>query len=660
MRRIVPVLLVILPAFLLNRMIQAHKVNIPFLDDWMFVHMDEKLAAGALAWQDFFMVQMEHRMAFVRAVIMLFHHFSPGNYTGQMWLSWFFLVGTLVNVAILLRKTTGAPFRVWWPLLVLASLALFSPVHYRIVLWAMMFQVICPAFFLSTAMVALLATWPSALMRTKPVFQSGGQQLLLSWLGMLVRFLIAMLCAQCATQCFATGILVWVLMIPMILWSGAIRSGLQRYAFLGLWLITFVVTMALYFHDLKNETDPQFSYKQGEDQTMGRNIDSFVKHPSKALEFVIRFLGCHLGRGWSVSVMDASLWLGGLSLLLVALACVFWVLRFKDVSMRQKLLPWILFGGYSVGSGVLTSLGRSWASSTGDNAIHARYTIHAVPLTIALGVIVWMVARELRQRRPKWNKAVLETVTAGAYMLVVVQVVAWTYGWRMMGVWESSRLRGAANTQFFKSVYQAEGDIAGNRDLARKADDLGLLKPPMLTNKRLDNFSLIPKLLNQNTALFKSCNYQASDDGGKVLVEGYACLPNRTRVADAILFTYKDRTDGHWEIFHVCQVRGMPLYLVDLMARDLQFVHTPPGPLGQEGLAGFEGSFSLDQLPPGEHRIMAWTLDYATQRVYPMIGYFEIDTTKTRVKKLGSDPKEVNLHWFLEKGRGNPNWELLK
>ncbi|HSJ03967.1 MAG: hypothetical protein ACAI34_07625, partial [Verrucomicrobium sp.] len=137
-------------------------------------------------------------------------------------------------------------------------------------------------------------------------------------------------------------------------------------------------------------------------------------------------------------------------------------------------------------------------------------------------------------------------------------------------------------------------------------------------------------------------------------------LPNRTRVADAILFTYKDRTDGHWEIFHVCQVRGMPLYLVDLMARDLQFVHTPPGPLGQEGLAGFEGSFSLDQLPPGEHRIMAWTLDYATQRVYPMIGYFEIDTTKTRVKKLGSDPKEVNLHWFLEKGRGNPNWELLK
>ncbi|WP_038167098.1 hypothetical protein [Verrucomicrobium sp. BvORR106] len=637
LKRIVPWLLVLLPAILLNRLIQEHKVNIPFLDDWMFVHMDAKLAEGTLRWQDFFMVQMEHRMAFVRGVIMLFHHFSPGNYTGQMWLSWVLLALTLVNVGVLLRKTTGAPFRVWWPLLALASVALFSPVHYRIVLWAMMFQVICPAFFLSLAMVLLLSRWP-----------------------LWIRFIGAVLCAQCATQCFATGILVWVLMIPMILWSGAIPKTQSRYLFLIAWIGVFLVTMGLYFHDLKNETDPQFSYKQGEEQTMGRNFSSFFKNPGKGLEFVVRFLGCHLGRGWSVSVMDASLLLGGLSLALVAAFSLLWLKKFKDETLRQRLLPWLLFGGYSVGAAVLTAVGRSWASQSGDNAIHARYTIHAVPLTISLVVLVWMVSREIRHRRPQWSKVTVQTVTAGAYMLVVVQAVSWTFGERMMAVWESSRLRGAANTLFFNTVYNTEGDIAGNRDLARKANELNLLNPPMLKNARLDNFSLTPKLLNQNTAFFRSCVVHGVDGEAEAVVEGFACLPNRIRVADAVIFAYKDKADGHWEIFHVCQVMGMPLYLVDLMARDLQFVHTPPGSLEQEGLAGFRGSFSFQQLPAGEHRIMAWALDYKSQRVYPMSGFFEVDTVKKRVKKLGSDPKEVNLHWFLEKGKGNPNWEQLK
>src|SRR5687768_7426679 len=84
-------LLILLPAILLNRMIQEYKVNIPFLDDWMFVDMDVKAAAGQLTWQDFFTVQMEHRMAFVRGVIMLFHQWWPGDYTRQMWFSWVLL-----------------------------------------------------------------------------------------------------------------------------------------------------------------------------------------------------------------------------------------------------------------------------------------------------------------------------------------------------------------------------------------------------------------------------------------------------------------------------------------------------------------------------------------------------------------------------------------
>ncbi|WP_050023414.1 hypothetical protein [Verrucomicrobium sp. BvORR034] len=631
-------LLILLPAILLNRMIQEYKVNIPFLDDWMFVDMDVKAAAGQLTWQDFFLVQMEHRMAFVRGVIMLFHHYWPGEYTRQMWFTWLLLCFTTANVGLLIRRTSEAAFAQWWPLLALASVSILSPMQYRIVLWPMMFQVACPAFFLTTALVVLLRpNWPARL-----------------------RLVLAVICAECATQTFATGLLVWVLMVPMIWWSSALKPGRDRQWFLVAWLLVFGVTAVLYFHGLKNEVDGAFSYKQGEEATMGRNVSEFVRRPKAAASFILRFLGCHLARGSSLSLMHTSLWLGGASLALFGACGGYWLRHFREQALRERLLPWLLLGTYSVGAAFLTSLGRSWATTTGDNAVHARYVIHAVPLTVALVVLVWLIARHLGQHRPDLRRFILQSLTAGAFALIFMQAISWSFGWRMMAVWESSRLRGAANTLFYKLPLTVEGDVAGNRNLARKADDLGHLRPAMLKNSRLDNFSLTPKLLSSNTAELSACVVQTNEQGAGGVVWGYACLPNRERVADAVLLTYKDPHDGHWEIFHVTQVTGLPLYFMEVMSRDLQFTHVPEGHLPNEGLAKFTGQFSFEQLPPGVHRVMAWALDYRGLRVFPMRGFFLVDTQRGRVKRLGNDPKSVNLDWFIEKGLGNPNWETLK
>src|SRR4029078_12657224 len=139
--------------------------------------------------------------AFVRMGIMILHKIWPTDYTKWMWVSWVLLVGTYVNIALLLRKKTGQYFRVWWPLLALSGLAVFSPVQYRIVLWAMMFQVACPAFFLSTALVAVksdMALW--------------------------LRWVLGVFCASCATQSFASGILVWLLPLPLVWFGGIIRE----------------------------------------------------------------------------------------------------------------------------------------------------------------------------------------------------------------------------------------------------------------------------------------------------------------------------------------------------------------------------------------------------------------------------------------------------
>ena len=638
--RIIPVLLVLLPAIALNRLISAHKVNIPFLDDWMFVQMDVKAADPnqGLTLHDFFIVQMEHRMAFVRAVIMLFHQLMPSNHTAQMWLSWTLLLGTALNVFLLLRRSTGSKFTFFWPVMALASLAIFTPVQYQIVLWAMMFQVAAPAFFLSAALVALLAPRP-----------------------LWVRFLIGVMCAICSTLSFASGILVWLLPIPLMLLPGVIRATRARWVYVGLWLVAFGVTMALYFTNLKNETDPQFSYKQGDEETLQRDFKAFFTHPGPALVFICRLLGSHLARGTSVAVMDASLLIGGISLLLWIFAWIYWWGRFDDVNMRRQLLIWLTFGAYSVGAAALIAMGRLWATRSGENATSARYVIHAVPLTVSLCVLMWVIARDIKRRHPMVHKPSMQVATGLAVALLMLQGISWAHGCRMMAVWESSRLRGAANTMFYNTIFQAEGDIAPNRNYARKANELGLLKPAMLKNSRLDNFHLVRQLLNRNSAQVSSVTMETeqnveSVDNVEVLKErpyfvarGYASLPGRARVADAVLFTRRDPVDDHWEIFHVAQVGGLPLYLIDTLSRDMQFIHLPGSHLAQEGVAGFEARFDpVAQLPPGEHDIMAWALDWRQQAAYPMTGYFCVDSRKARVKKLGSDPKSVKLHKFLE------------
>jgi hypothetical protein len=615
-----PALLVIGSPFALWRLILDHIVNIPFLDDWMFVKMFQHEREGTLTLHDFFVVQMEHRMAFVRAVILLLHKVWPTDYTKQMMVGWLLLLGTYLNVAWLMQRTIGGGFRRWWPLLTLVGIALFSTIQYRIVLWAMMFQVACPGFFLSMALVAVLSNWPL-------------------WL----RWLMGVLCASCATQTFATGILVWLLPLPLVFWGCTFRVRRSQCVFGGLWLMVFAVTIALYFTNLKNEVDPAFAYKQGEDDSLHHDTGAFFHHPGRSLPYVLRFLGQHLARGSSFAMMDASMAIGLLSLLLYLGACAWFAVHFQREDLRRRLLPWLLFGFYSIGSGVLVAMGRLWASHNGDNALAARYAIHAIPLTVSLIAMGWLIGDDWQKRHPDHDRVPLRmTQTAFIALYLCLQTLSWAHGCRLMELWESSRLRGAANVLFYKALPQIEDLVPGTRDYAKIADDLGLLEPPMLKNLKLENFTRANDPLNINTAQWSSLTMRKDEHGSRCVFNGYACLPRRVRPADGIFFTTKNRVTNEWEIFYVAQVSAMPLYLMDTLSRDTQFIHIG-GELQKQGVGGFSGQFDFSLVPPGVHRVAAWAFDYKQHKVYLMRGYYEIDTERGTVLPLGDDPAAVKL-----------------
>lgn len=632
--------MVSLPGIALFLLIREYRVNIPFLDDWMFVHMFEKESLGTLTVWDYFAVQMEHRMAFVRAVIMVFHQIWPTDWTKQMFFGWFLLVLTQVNVGILIKRTSGKSFLTWWPLLMLAAISLFSPVQYRIVLWAMMFQVACPAFFLSTALVAVTSPWPL-------------------WL----RWIVGVLAASCATQSFASGILVWLLPLPIVWFGGVIRNPRARHIFGALWLVAFGITMALYFHDLKNEVDPAFAYKQQDGhETLKSDIVGFMKEPGRAIPYVLRFLGGHLGRGTSLSVMQASLYAGAISVALYLAAVVYLFWHWKRQDLRAKLLPWLMFGAYSIGTACLVALGRMWASTSGDNAIAPRYAIHPIPLTVSIIVLTWLMVRDWQKRREHPLPTVNRAMLAMAVVLVCVQAASWVHGQHLMEMWQSSRLRGAVTTRFVKVMPQMDNVVPVNPHYAILADKLGLLDPPLLKDTQLNNFRLAPRLLSSNTAKFKNIEIGVDDDGFYGIAEGYACLASRERVADGVFLTRRIPREGRWEIFHVEQVTGMPLFLGEMFFKDTQFVHLPGQSVTQEVLAGFSGRFRLNQLPPGLHDIMAWAYDSKKKTVFPIAGFFELDTrgSRPKLKRLGTNPAAVHLSKFLEGGKPQEKEEKEK
>jgi hypothetical protein len=655
LRQVLRWLLVLLPVVGLFLLIREYAVNIPFLDDWMYIGMFEKERAGTLKLHDFFMVQMEHRMAFVRSMMIVFYKLFPGNWTIHMFFSWLLLALTHVNVGLLLKKTTGQAFRVWWPLLVLAGLAIFCPVQYRIVLWTMMFQVAALGLFLSSALLAIMSGLPL-------------------WL----RWVIGIVSASLATQCFASGILVWLLPLPLVWFTPAVKGPRARIIFTVLWLAVFGVTMKLYFTDLKNEVEPMFAYKQGEEETMRKDVKGMIMNLDHTGAYVFRFLGNHLSRGSSFSMMDVSLVIGGVSFALY-IAAFFYLLRhWRREELRSQLGPWLMFGAYSIGTGALVAMGRSWASSTGDNAIAPRYVIHAVPLTVALIALVWIIAEDIIARRPEMKSSARRFILQSGMALLALLILSWAQGWRLMDMWHSSRLRGAVNTRFYNVLYQVEDAVPANRDHARRAEKLGLLNPPMLKDRMLSNFRLEPSLLSSNTANFRSMKIDLEEvkkgrekqegnaenavaegelSNGTVeqryvaRVEGFACLRGRDRVADGVFFTRRIPESGTWEIFHVVQVSGMPLYLIDMLNKDTQFVHVPSGHIAQDGLAGFTGTFVMTQLPPGVHDIMAWAYDAQEDSVYPMAPFYQLDnrTEVPRVKRLGMNPASVHIDKFLLK-----------
>lgn len=599
----------LVPPMLIFIWMRKYLLNVPFMDDFVWLPFYEKMVRGEFTTQDFFFVQMEHRLTVPAFLNWIFFHLRPGCFLLMNWTSFALLCLTGWNLLYLLRKSLP-DLQPRWLIAAVGSLVLFSPTQSSTLLWADCFSSYMPLAFLT----GVLAVYYSSL----------------RWWAKLI-WCIAL--AGLGTVSFASGVLIWPLLVPLILWTEVIPARLNRWLFFTLWSVAMLVTMVCYIHNLKNQALPLFSYEQGEEVTLGKHLQNCISHPWQTLQFVIIFCGASLGRG-TYAPMQATTFIMGLVLAVTLLAACIPLFRKRGGAViRTQTLPWVMIGAYTLLTGLMVAMGREYARKTMDGALWNRYTIHSMMIVIAVIVLVFAWFRRIANRvESSWRQKVVVTapIVFGAFIMLLL--AGWIYGQNTMVAWWSSRLRDATCQFFAKALPEQSIDgplIKRTQVLAVQMDNLGLLfSPAMTASSNLDQFELRGQVI-EGTAKLETLEYVESDI---FRATGTAYLHGQSRTADGVLLCYKDAKRG-WVIFHIGQVKSMPLFLRSAMEPDLQYLHQP-SPSTRHNHASFDMSFRASQLPSGPVEIAAWSFDYQKLVAYRMAGLYRVDGGNNTVKKV--------------------------
>ena len=419
-------ILALVPLAFLIWVVVHYAVAVPYWDQWELVPLLEKTYHGELTFHDLWAQHNEHRPVFPQLIMLLLARLTHWNIHYELAVSITLALGIfavfIYQVKITGRKPGIAGLSGAIPAI---SLIVFSVSQYENWLWGWQLQM-----FLNLLAVA------------------GGIVLLANDPFRWWKFAAAALLGIVATYSFANGALIWPigLLLLLLVPTGA---GKRRAATAG-WILIGALTLGTYFHHYqKPENHPPLSL--------------IFKMPVDYAVFVFKYLGtiCAQGLGGDVSAEGAFAFIFGLAGT-VATGWAGWTLLRKKIAGPGTLLPYFGLILYSVGSALVTGLGRLGFGT--NQALASRYCTTVVPLWGSLVVFLILLrtggdratnadpAQKKRHERPAPQSCRLIAgclLLAAIYMLVLSSVGA-TAGARFLSQRQTSGrnclLKVAANT----------------------------------------------------------------------------------------------------------------------------------------------------------------------------------------------------------------------
>jgi hypothetical protein len=323
------------PVFILY-CIWKYSSPVPFWDQWELVPLLEKMHNGTLSIRDLWAQHNEHRILFPHSVMLALAAVSGWSIYCELLTSFALVVGTMLFLRSLLKRTFGGSVPIWVG--ILFSVVVFSPVQWENWTWGWQIQIFM------NALAVVVAVW--AMDR---------------WPGQLKGVLAAIAATVVASYSFSNGLFAWVAVGLFLL----LRKP-RKWGHVGLWALAAAVTIGLFLWGyVKPAHHPALSI--------------FLHHPWLFTQYILLYVGAPI---WSATpFMDVV----GALLVIVLVTTATMAVRSRGIKL-QELLPWLTLAAYVLISAAVTGIGRLGFGA--GQATSSRYTTFAMLLVLAV-IVCW-------------------------------------------------------------------------------------------------------------------------------------------------------------------------------------------------------------------------------------------------------------------------------
>jgi hypothetical protein len=382
------------------------------------------------------------------------------------------------------------------------------------------------------------------------------------------------LLALVSTYTFANGMLVWLLAFPIE--TGRRTSPRSQIFWRLAYVIAVAVSIACYF----------ISYRH---PPLSPPAASLTADGPALLRFLLIWVG-------SLFRVTNPFLAGGL---VVALFLVLASISIRLVTKQRQWrphYPWLVLGAYTLLSGAITAVARLGFGF--EIATDNRYTVFTVMLYVAVTGLAFTVYEALRDDKYIRRGGVL-LGAAAAVLLLALGGSTFNAEWRFLK-------RSAAYRKHLLQVFRWAEAIPQNPELTwltpypdtpqviHLLAERDVLRPRPVSKTLAQAVNVPPTVGGGEAGVLK----QATLDGnGRVLVKGWARVPEENRPADCVVIGLE--TASGWQ----------PRWVVETGEK---------APDSVEG-AGFSRPV-LGSIPAGGAILRAWAVDFERDRVYALAG----------------------------------------
>ena len=348
-------LLALFPFLIVIWVVARYTVDVPYLDEWDFVPMLDKMYRGDLVFHDLWNQFSEHRAPFPLLILLglarLTHWNTPYNSVVCIVLA----VGICLALTSQIRLTAKALGlrQLRWAVPA-CSLVVFSISQFENWLWGWQLALL----------LSVLSALGAILLLANPPFR---------W----SRFVGSLLLGFLASFSFGNGMLVWP--IGFVLLCLIPPRGTVRRVAVCVWSLVAVLSLWLYLGDYHAPGDHP-------------PLTVAFRKPLVFAAYVLKFLGSTCAQYGEGGILPDRVW--GLILGLAGLAVLAWAgwTALQRLSAnRAALAPYFALCAYSLGTALLTATAR--AGFGPGQAMCSRYCTFTGPLWFSIIVLLMLLSQ---------------------------------------------------------------------------------------------------------------------------------------------------------------------------------------------------------------------------------------------------------------------------